>query len=170
MGLESTTVKEIARRAGVSPGLFHYYFASKDALLLAVLEEAGKRFKDRLLHQVGSNPAGLDRIEAAVRFTADTARREPALFRLRYEFYALGLRNPEFRPAVGAQLALVKTNIARILGEWFPRVDQARGKALAAMILACFDGYALQGLTDAESDLTPAYALLRAVMEAELTP
>src|SRR5437763_13460287 len=48
-GIEATTVKEIARLADVSPGLFHYYFASKDELLLAVLYEAGKRFGQQMM-------------------------------------------------------------------------------------------------------------------------
>src|SRR5215472_2901788 len=43
-GYEATTVKEVAHVAGVSPGLFHYYFASKDDLLSAVLHEAGVRY------------------------------------------------------------------------------------------------------------------------------
>src|SRR5215831_9666573 len=43
-GYEATTVKEVAHVAGVSPGLFHYYFASKDELLIAVLHEAGVRY------------------------------------------------------------------------------------------------------------------------------
>jgi AcrR family transcriptional regulator len=43
-GYEVTTVKEVARIAGVSPALFHYYFASKDALLVAVLHEAERRY------------------------------------------------------------------------------------------------------------------------------
>src|SRR6266513_2955616 len=51
-GIEATTVKEIANLAGVSPGLFHYYFASKDELLLAVLYEAGKRFSQQLEHEL----------------------------------------------------------------------------------------------------------------------
>ncbi len=51
-GIEATTVKEIARLAGVSPGLFHYYFASKDELLLAVLYEAGKRFSQQLSQEL----------------------------------------------------------------------------------------------------------------------
>src|SRR5215468_10408412 len=43
-GYEATTVKEVAHAAGVSPGLFHYYFASKDELLVAVLQEAGVQY------------------------------------------------------------------------------------------------------------------------------
>jgi AcrR family transcriptional regulator len=36
-GYESTTVKDIADEAGVAPGLVHYYFRSKQELVLAVL-------------------------------------------------------------------------------------------------------------------------------------
>lgn len=169
-GFEATTVKEIARAAGVSPGLFHYYFASKDELLLAVLGEAGERFKERLVREAGSRGTARDHIEASVRFIEGVARREPQLFRLRYELYALGLRNPEFLPAVGEQLAHIKANMARILGGWFPEADEARALALSAVILACFDGLALQRLAQPESDIAPAYDLLRELMEAQFAP
>src|SRR5215469_12497638 len=71
-GIEATTVKEIARRAGVSPGLFHYYFKSKDALLLAVLYEAGGRFKERVAESMqaisstqGFAGAAMEKLQAA---------------------------------------------------------------------------------------------------------
>lgn len=37
-GFEGASVKEIARRAGVAPGLLYHYFASKEDLLFATLE------------------------------------------------------------------------------------------------------------------------------------
>ena len=167
-GLEAATVKEIARVAGVSPGLFHYYFASKDELLLAVFEEAGKRFvKERLVGEVGDRATARDRVEGTVRFVEEIARREPQLFRLRYELYALGLRNPEFLPAVGEQLASVKANIAGVWRGWFPDADEAHAQALAAVILACFDGLALQRIAQPEATLASAYDLLRKLMEDE---
>src|SRR5258708_17228619 len=43
-GIEKTTIKEVARLAGVAPGLVHYYFASKDLLLQEVLQVAGQRY------------------------------------------------------------------------------------------------------------------------------
>ena len=43
-GIEQTTIKEVARLAGVAPGLVHYYFASKDLLLQEVLQVAGQRY------------------------------------------------------------------------------------------------------------------------------
>ncbi len=41
-GLEGTTTKDIAKAAGVSPGLLYHYYASKEELLLSVV----KRFSE----------------------------------------------------------------------------------------------------------------------------
>src|SRR5271170_8064032 len=43
-GIEQATIKEVARVAGVAPGLVHYYFASKDVLLREALQVAGMRY------------------------------------------------------------------------------------------------------------------------------
>ena len=44
-GVEQVSVREAARRAGVSPGAPFRHFESRDALLLAVAEEAQRRFR-----------------------------------------------------------------------------------------------------------------------------
>ena len=74
-GYEATTVKEVARVAGVSPGLFHYYFASKDELLLAVLREAGERY-GRMMQELRTTFPTDHFVEAA--FAALRARQERA--------------------------------------------------------------------------------------------
>ena len=38
-GFMKATNKDVAREAGITPGLIYYYFESKEALLKAVLEE-----------------------------------------------------------------------------------------------------------------------------------
>ena len=40
-GVENTTIKDIASKAGVAQGLVYHYFESKDALLIAVIERYG---------------------------------------------------------------------------------------------------------------------------------
>src|SRR5882757_9356453 len=44
-GAEAVSVREAARRAGVSPGAPFRHFPSRDALLAAVAEEAQRRFR-----------------------------------------------------------------------------------------------------------------------------
>lgn len=47
-GIESVTVREVARRAGVSPGAPFRHFADKTALMTAVAEEALRRFQEEI--------------------------------------------------------------------------------------------------------------------------
>jgi AcrR family transcriptional regulator len=58
-GAEAVSVREAARRAGVSPGAPFRHFASRGALLAAVAEEAQRRFRaeiDRALAKATDDP------------------------------------------------------------------------------------------------------------------
>ncbi|MDI1266833.1 MAG: TetR/AcrR family transcriptional regulator [bacterium] len=61
-GAEAVSVREAARRAGVSPGAPFRHFPSRDALLQAVAEEAQRRFRAEieaaLADAPGSDPLG----------------------------------------------------------------------------------------------------------------
>jgi len=167
-GYEATTVKEVARVAGVSPGLFHYYFASKDELLVAVLHEAGTRY-GRLMQDLRAVVPADRFLEAAFAALRERVAREPGWYRLRYELFALGLRNPTFLPVVGEMLAYIRQMFARaflvITGG-----DEARARALAAVVLAGLDGLALQQLAQPDADLAGAYDLLLAVILSSTHP
>jgi AcrR family transcriptional regulator len=166
-GVEAATVKEIARLAGVSPGLFHYYFASKDELLLAVMWEAGLRFQKQLAQdlQASTDIAG-DARPAALITAHALGHKDPAWFRLRYELFALGLRNPTFLPEIGKYLAATRRGMA----QWIRSstgMESARAQAAAAIMLACFDGLALQQLAEPDLDLGGAYAVMQSLLRAE---
>jgi 3-phosphoglycerate kinase len=47
-GMDAVSVREAARRAGVSPGAPFRHFASRDALMQAVAEEAQRRFRTEI--------------------------------------------------------------------------------------------------------------------------
>jgi len=161
-GFEATTVKEVAHIAGVSPGLFHYYFPSKDALLVAVLQEAGKRYGEMMRNLRATVPAH-DFLAAAVAAARERVMQEPEWYRLRYELFALGLRNPTFLPVLGELLAFIRQMFARAFQDFTGR-DEVQAQALAAVVLASFDGLALQQLAQPDVDLTQAYDLLLAVI------
>jgi AcrR family transcriptional regulator len=46
-GYEKTTLRAIAERAGVSPGLLYRYFPSKRAVVLALYDELSREFQER---------------------------------------------------------------------------------------------------------------------------
>jgi AcrR family transcriptional regulator len=163
-GYVATTVKEVAHVADVSPGLFHYYFPSKDELLIAVLHEAGTRYGQTMQDLRVAVPT--DRfLEAAVAAARQRVLQEPEWYRLRYELFALGLRNPTFLPVLGELLAYIRQTFVQAL-QRITGVDEARAQALAAVLLACFDGLALQQLAQPDADLAGAYDLLLSVILA----
>ncbi len=161
-GYEATTVKEVAHVAGVSPGLFHYYFTSKDELLVAVLHEAGERY-GRIMQELRASVPADHFLEAAFVALRDRVRTEPGWYRLHYELYALGLHNPTFQPLLGEMLRFIRQMFARaFLG--ITDGDEERAQALAAVVLSCFDGLALQQLVQPEADLAGAYDLVLALV------
>jgi AcrR family transcriptional regulator len=169
-GIGATTVKEIARLADVSPGLFHYYFASKDELLLAVLYEAGQRFSQQLAQELqGLVMKGKTVPDSAMLVISQLSRRYPSWYRLRYELYALGLRRPEFLPAVGEFLARGRQGIAQVIQE-ITGIEEAQAQAIAAVVHASSDGLALQQLAQPDLDLTAAYQLVQRLFVVEPEP
>jgi AcrR family transcriptional regulator len=57
-GMDAVSVREAARRAGVSPGAPFRHFPSRDALMQAVAEEAQRRFRAEIEAALAAAPAG----------------------------------------------------------------------------------------------------------------
>src|SRR6266545_4523126 len=55
-GAEAVSVREAARRAGVSPGAPFRHFPSRDALMQAVAEEAQRRFRAEIAAALAAAP------------------------------------------------------------------------------------------------------------------
>lgn len=83
-GLEALSVREVARRAGVSPGAPFRHFANRTALLTAVAEQAGQRLHDAVdaaLARSSSQPP-IDRLAALGAAYLRWARENPLHFRI----------------------------------------------------------------------------------------
>ncbi len=159
-GREAATIKEIARAAGVAPGLVHYYFANKEELLLAVLTAASERYTSDMAALAEIAPAA-DLARQALAEPQRRAEFQPAWYRLRYDLFALGLRDSTLGDGVAALLANGRRGIAHVARQALPAVaDGDDADALAGVLLACFDGLALQKLIDPTFDLDGAYRAL----------
>lgn len=166
-GYEATTLREISREAQAAPGLVHYYFGGKDELLVQVLQAAGQRFHQRmeqLAEQMSTNWS----LDALLTELCERVDLEPEVYRLRYESFSLGLHNAVIAPKVRERLTQRRSEIGSIIAvalgnmEKNERVERLSldPTLLAALLLALFDGLALQKIMDPTFDLEASYHLL----------
>jgi AcrR family transcriptional regulator len=166
-GYDATTLREIAREAQAGPGLVHYYFGGKDALLVEALQVAGQHFHHRMEHLVQHVP-GDQSLEAVLTQLYERVGQEPEVYRLRYESFSLGLHNPIIAPAVRERLAQRREEIGSVMAKVMENLEGTEGvkrssfdpTILAALLLSLFDGLALQKIIDPAFDLDASYQLL----------
>ena len=163
-GIEQATVKEIARLAGVAPGLVHYYFASKDVLLQEVLQMAGQRYIGVVEQMLALPPQTLAK-EMLQEPQARLAG-EPEWYRFKYELLAIGLHNEAVAPAARMMLEMGRECIARMVQRI--KGSGAGGEDLSAVLMACFDGLAIQKIIDPAFDIDRAYKTLEAIFQPVL--
>lgn len=171
-GYEATTLREISREAQAAPGLVHYYFGGKDQLLVEALQAAGQQFHQRVQHLVQQVPAD-QALDAFLDQIAERVGQEFEVYRLRYESFALGLHNPVIAPGVRERLAQRREEIGGVMTTILEHRADAKPSspnptALAALLLALFDGLALQKIMDPAFDLEAAFHLLTQMLHGLL--
>lgn len=65
-GCAGLSVRQLAGHAGVSPGMFHYHFTSKDAFLRTLLQQLYDEMFDGLRHQAVLDGPPVERLRAAL--------------------------------------------------------------------------------------------------------
>lgn len=137
-GWAQTTMKDLAGAAGVATGLVYHYFASKEALLLAVVERYSFLPELRALVAVSSEqPARRVLLEVVRRFDALLSQRA-ALMRLLLHESAVAPEVAETRRRVmGTGLGLLTQYLeARVAaGELRPHRCEVTARALMAPVL-----------------------------------
>ncbi len=160
-GAAGSTFEHVAREAGVSRGLLHYYFGTKERLLVEVVRRDSEIRVARLDEPLANAETADDVIDILLASLNDLIENEPAFFLLLYELFSAGLRNPEIQREVGQLFDRTRSHVAEILeakereGVLSLRYE---ADAIVAYLFAVADGFALQALSDTERDIGPALA------------
>jgi len=107
--------------------------------------------------------------EAGLNDSLQRTLQHPESYRLKYELFSLGLRNPALKPAVRALLASGRSGISNVVRA-AAVTRSLDADTLAAILLACFDGLALQRLTEPDFDIESAYRLISRMVNTLLEP
>ncbi len=160
-GAAASTFEHVAREAGVSRGLLHYYFGTKERLLVEVVRrdtEIRVARLDELLRRAESVDDVIDGLVASL---TDMIENEPAFFLLLYELFSAGRRNPDIQREVGQLFGRTRSHVAEILctkeAEGVVKLRHG-AEATVSYLLAVADGFALQALSDPDCRVDGALA------------
>ncbi|HTX07506.1 MAG TPA: TetR/AcrR family transcriptional regulator [Solirubrobacteraceae bacterium] len=169
-GIAGSTFDAVAGEAGVSRGLLHYYFGTKERLLIEVVRREAEVRTERLEEAIEAADDAETVLDALVRSFEDWLGDGPAPVMI-YEMLTLAQRNEE----IAAELAVLGRRTRSHLGEALERKRAAGvlslrvAPELAAMFLfALADGVIVRRLSEPELDIGPlteqAIAAARAVL------
>ncbi|MGI8608772.1 MAG: TetR/AcrR family transcriptional regulator [Candidatus Dormibacteria bacterium] len=160
-GYAATSMKDIAQQAGVAQGLIHYYFDSKEALLLGVMHGmCGQMLEDCRTRFGASTGDPMARSWVALEAARDHCQQHPEVLRLLFEMVTVSLNNPAMRSELEAVYAEIETTTAdmvRELNAQLPTPMPVPPEDFANVIIACIDGLALRAQVDSRFDLDAAY-------------
>ena len=157
-GTAGSTFEHVSREAGVSRGLLHYYFGTKEQLLVeAARRDCGLRL-ERLERQLATAKTAEDFIDLIVQSLQYTVREDPEFVTLVFELFTLSRRNADIAAEYAALMRRTRERLANMLAvaqrEGILRLHAAP-EAVSEILFSLGDGLALRMLAEPGRDFTP---------------
>nr|WP_319385889.1 transcriptional regulator BetI [uncultured Roseibium sp.] len=165
-GYSDVTMAQIAKRAGVSGGLVHHYFGSKDQLLAAtmrhLLTELGRAIRENLAK--AETPR--ERISAIIAGNFAVDQFQPAVIAAWLAFYVQSRTTESNSRLLRIYAARLASNLTYNLRFFLPRNEARRiAEGTASMI----DGvWIRQALSDAQTNRQAAIAMVEDYVENQI--
>jgi AcrR family transcriptional regulator len=158
-GVAGSTFDHVAREAGVSRGLLHYYFGTKERLLAEVL----RRDCEVRMAVLDERMAGATTIEDVLARMLSELQglvdREPDVLTLLFELFIVGRRNDELAGEFAWVQIRTRDQLTSILGtlrEEGVLELAAEPDAIADVLFSLADGLALRMVAEPDRDWAPA--------------
>jgi AcrR family transcriptional regulator len=156
-GVAASTFEYVARKAGVSRGLLHYYFATKEQLLVEAVRRDCELRMEILEGQLAGAQTADDFIALMARNLQETVREDPDFVTLVFELFTLSRRNAEIAVEYARLMRCTREQVAGMLAsaqrEGVLRLH-AEPEEVAEILFSLGDGFALRMLAEPERDFT----------------
>jgi AcrR family transcriptional regulator len=156
-GTAGATFDHVSREAGVSRGLLHYYFGTKERLLLETVRRECELRLELLERLLSSAQSADDFIDGMAQNLQQTVREEPEFVTLLFELFTLARRNGEIGAEYAELLRATREHVAAMLDdgqrEGILRLH-AQPEAVAETLFSLADGFALRMLAEPERDFS----------------
>jgi AcrR family transcriptional regulator len=156
-GTAGSTFDHVAREAGVSRGLLHYYFGTKEQLLLEAVRRDCTLRMEMLEQRLAGAQTADDFIGRMAETLQETVREGPDFVTLLFELFTLSLRNEDIAVEYARLMQSTRDQVASMLDaaqrEGVLRLHAAP-ETVAEVLFSLGDGFALRMMAEPERDFS----------------
>jgi TetR/AcrR family transcriptional regulator, fatty acid metabolism regulator protein len=151
-GYHNFSMQDVARTAGVSKGIIHYYFLNKDELMMSVLDKVAGDIERVIASEMQNSPDPKHKLEVFVDVCFDVVRSTKEYYQVNMDFWTQINQKPQVRAVISEHYAKFREAAADVIREGiksgiFRKVEASQ---YASFIIAVIDGLSLQWLFEEE--------------------
>ena len=149
-GYHNFSMQDVARTAGVSKGIIHYYFLNKDDLMMSVLDKVASDIEKVLQTDMGSITNPIKKMEVFVEICLDVVRNTREYYQVNMDFWTQINQKEEVKQVIAKHYENFRKTCSKVINEgiemgYFLQVDPYE---YSSYIIAVIDGISLQWLFD----------------------
>jgi AcrR family transcriptional regulator len=149
-GYHNFSMQDVAKTAGVSKGIIHYYFLNKDDLMMSVLDKVAGDIERVLGEEMSSVTDPARRMEIFIEVCFDIVKNTKEYYQVNMDFWTQINQKQEIRKVIANHYSKFREAAARVITDGinkgaFRKVD---ANAYASLVIAMIDGVSLQWLFD----------------------
>jgi len=149
-GYHNFSMQDVARAAGVSKGIIHYYFLNKDELMMSVLDKVAGDIERVLSADMQTTEDPAKKMEVFIKICFDVVKNTKEYYQVNMDFWTQINQKPEVRSVIAKHYAQFRQTASSVIEDGmksgaFRKTDPQEH---AAFIIATIDGVSLQWLFD----------------------
>ena len=149
-GYHNFSMQDVARTAGVSKGIIHYYFLNKDDLMMSVLDRVAGDIEAVLAADMNRISDPEEKLNIFISVCSNVVRSTREYYQVNMDFWTQINQKKEVRQIISRHYSKFRETCANVIKEGidakkFKNVDP---DVYASFVVAVIDGISLQWLFD----------------------
>ena len=149
-GYHNFSMQDVARTAGVSKGIIHYYFLNKDELMMSVLDKVAGDIERVLAAEMKSLTDSARKLEVFVDVCFDIVRSTKEYYQVNMDFWTQINQKEEVRRVIARHYSKFREAAAVVIREGVQSGSfrQVEPTEYASYVISVIDGLSLQWMFD----------------------
>lgn len=149
-GYHNFSMQDVARTAGVSKGIIHYYFLNKDDLMMSVLDKVAGDIEDVLVKDIESIKDPIKKIEVFVDISFGIVKSTKEYYQVNMDFWTQINQKEEVKKVIAKHYDKFRETAAMVIASGMKSgvFRDVNPRHYASLIISVIDGLSLQWLFD----------------------